>query len=244
LLEYNISLQHTDDLAIIDVGGPGRSNYIPAELCNIEPGEPHLGKVGPKETSDMLKVASRKPAENTAIIMENGLPRLGYKPSTSVLQSFNIHLASQMAIIPGRELLLPSVTYGKGTPRVQNGSWNILDVKFHHGAKMTNWKVLVMRDGMDAYSFSGPRDERLISFIKAFANKCRNSGMEVGNEPPHIVPTDQLPPEPTILVGIDVTLLGPAVFQGHRLSPASSLALIGTLCNSRRVCISRRASRR
>ncbi|KAI0265235.1 hypothetical protein BGY98DRAFT_1103163 [Russula aff. rugulosa BPL654] len=211
LKKYNISLQHADDLAIIDVGGPGRSNYIPAELCNIEPGEPHLGKVGPKETSDMLEVASRKPAENTAIIMENGLPRLGYKPSTSVLQSFNIHLASQMAVIPGRELPLPSVTYGKGTPRVQNGSWNILDVKFHHGAKMTNWKVLVVRDGMDAYSFSGPRDERLISFIKAFANKCRNSGMEVGNEPPHIVPTDQLPPEPTILVGIDVTLLGPAV---------------------------------
>ncbi|KAI0273255.1 hypothetical protein BGY98DRAFT_1188925 [Russula aff. rugulosa BPL654] len=44
--------------------------------------------------------------------------------------------------------------------------------------KMTNWKDLVMRDG----------------FIKAFANKCRNSGMEVGNEPPHILPTDQLPP--------------------------------------------------
>jgi hypothetical protein len=34
-------------------------------------------------------------------------------------------------------------------------------------AKMTNWKDLVMRDGVDAYSFSGPRDERLISFIKA-----------------------------------------------------------------------------
>ncbi|KAI0273257.1 ribonuclease H-like domain-containing protein [Russula aff. rugulosa BPL654] len=172
LKKYNISLQHADDLPIIDVGGPGRSNYIPANSR-------------PKETSDMLKVASRKPAENTAIIMENGLPRLGYKPSTSVLQSFNIRLASQMAVIPGRELPPPSVTYGKGTPRVQNGSWNILDVKFHHGAKMTNWKVLVVRDGVDAYSFSGPRDERLISFIKAFANKCRNSGMEVRRSQKH-----------------------------------------------------------
>ncbi len=93
----------------------------------------------------MLKVASRRPAENTTIIMENGLPRLGYKPSTSVLQSFNIRIASQMAVIPGRELPPPSVTYGKGVPRVQNGSWNIL-------------------------------------------------GMDVGNEPPAILPTDQLPP--------------------------------------------------
>ena len=193
-LEYNISLQHADDLPIIDVGGPGRSNYIPAELCDIEPGEPHLGKLGSKETSDMLKVASRKAAENTAIIMDNGLPRLGYKPSTSVLQSFNIRLANQMAVIPARELPPPSVTYGKGTPRVQNGSWNILEVKFHNGGKMTNWKVLVVRDGVESLSFTGPRDERLISFIKAFANKCKNSGMDVGNEPPAILPTDQLPP--------------------------------------------------
>ncbi|KAH9987974.1 Piwi-domain-containing protein [Russula vinacea] len=144
--KYNITLQHADDLPIIDAGGPGRPNYIPAELCDIEPGEPHLGKLGPKETSDMLRVASRRPAENTTIIMNNGLPRLGYQPSTSVLQSFGICIAKQMAVIPGRELPPPSVTYGRGVPRVQNGSWNILDVKFHQGGKMTNWKVLV-RDG-------------------------------------------------------------------------------------------------
>ena len=192
--EYNITLQHADDLPIIDAGGPGRPNYIPAELCDIEPGEPHLGKLGPKETSDMLRVASRRPAENTTIIMNNGLPRLGYQPSTSVLQSFGICIAKQMAVIPGRELPPPSVTYGRGVPRVQNGSWNILDVKFHQGGKMTNWKVLVVRDGVEALSFSGPRDERLINFIKAFANKCRSSGMDVGHEPPIVLPTDQLPP--------------------------------------------------
>jgi eukaryotic translation initiation factor 2C len=142
----------------------------------------------------MLKVASRRTAENTAIVMDTGLPRLGYKPSTSVLQSFNICLANQMAVIPGRELPLPSVTYGKGVPRVQNGSWNILDVKFHQGAKMTNWKVLVVCDGVESLSFSGPRDEKLINFIKAFSNKCRNSGMDVDNEPPAILLTDQLLP--------------------------------------------------
>ena len=142
----------------------------------------------------MLRVASHRPAENTSIIMNNGLPRLGYQPSTSVLQSFGICIAKQMAVIPGRELRPPSVTYGRGTPRVQNGSWNILDVKFHQGGKMTNWKVLVVRDGVEALSFSGPRDERLINFIKAFANKCRSSGMDVGHEPPIVLPTDQLPP--------------------------------------------------
>jgi eukaryotic translation initiation factor 2C len=193
-VEYNITLQHGDDLPLIDVGGPGRPSYIPAELCEIEPGEPHLGKLGPKETSDMLRVASRRPADNTAIIMESGMQRLGYNPSTPVLNSFRIRVASQMVIVPGRELPAPSVTYGRGVPRVQNGSWNILDVKFHIGARMRNWKVVVVRDGVEALSFKGPQDERLINFIKAFANKCKNSGMDIGNEPPTIKASDQLPP--------------------------------------------------
>jgi len=192
-VEYNIALQHGDDLPIIDVGGPGRPSYIPAELCDIEPGEPHLGKLGPKETSEMLRVASRRPADNTAIIMESAMQRLGYNPATAVLNSFSIRVARQMIVVPGRELPPPSVTYGKGVPRVQNGSWNILDVKFHVGGRMRNWKVLVVRDGVEALSFKGPQDGRLISFIKAFNNKCKNSGMDVGNDPPAILATDQLP---------------------------------------------------
>ena len=193
-VEYNITLQHGDDLPIIDVGGPGRPSYIPAELCDIEPGEPYLGRLGPKETSEMLRVASRRPAENTAIIMESAMQRLGYNPATAVLNSFNIRVARQMIVVPGRELPPPSVTYGRGVPRVQNGSWNILDVRFHVGGRMKNWKVLVVRDGVEALSFKGPRDERLITFIKAFNDKCKKSGMDVGNEPPVILATDQLSP--------------------------------------------------
>jgi hypothetical protein len=126
--------------------------------------------------------------------MESGMHRLGYNPAAAVLNSFQIRVANQMVVVPGRELPPPSVTYGKGVPRVANGSWNILDVKFHLGGRMKNWKVLVVRDGVEALSFKGPRDERLINFIKAFANKCKNSGMDVGNEPPAILATDQLPP--------------------------------------------------
>ncbi|KAI0248543.1 Piwi-domain-containing protein [Lactifluus subvellereus] len=191
--KYNIQLQYADNLPLIDVGGPGKVSYIPAELCNIEIGEPHLGKLNPKETSDMLKAASRRPAENAGIIVENGLQRLGIAPSSSVLDAFRVHVSNQMVIVPGRELSPPSVTYGKGQTRVQNGSWNILDVKFHHGGKMPNWKVLVVRDGVAALTFRGPGDERLIGFIKAFATKCRNSGMAVGAEPPAILPTEELP---------------------------------------------------
>ena len=180
-------------MPLIDIGAPGKPCYIPAELCTIEPGEPHLGKLGPNETSEMLRVASRRPAANAGLIMGTGLTQLGINPASSVLGNFGIRISTQMTVIPGRELPPPSVTYKKGNPRVAFGSWNIMDVKFHHGAKMGNWKVLVVRDDVAALSFDGPGDPRLSGFIKAFADKCKSSGMDIGTGPPVTKPTQPLP---------------------------------------------------
>jgi eukaryotic translation initiation factor 2C len=180
-------------MPVIDVGAPGKPSYIPAELCTIEPGEPHLGKLSPTETADMLRVAGRKPGANAVLITGTGLPRLGIDPATPVLSNFGIRISTQMTVIPGRELPPPSVTYSKGPLRVANGSWNIMDVKFHQGAKMGNWKVLVVRDGVESLSFNGPNDPRLSGFIKAFADKCRNSGLNIGTGPPVTKPTAALP---------------------------------------------------
>jgi len=181
-------------MPLIDLGAPRKPRYIPAELCEIEPGEPHFGKLSPNETTEMLRVASRKPGANATLIVGTGLPRMGINPATSVLGNFGIRISTQMTVIPGRELPPPKVTYSKGFAKVANGSWNIMDIKFHHGAKMGNWKVLVVRDGVEALSFQGAGDPKLTTFIKAFADKCGKSGMNIGTGPPVIRPTDQLPP--------------------------------------------------
>ncbi|KAI0313100.1 Piwi-domain-containing protein [Amylostereum chailletii] len=187
--KYNITLRRPD-LPVVDVGSPGKATYLPAEICTIEPGEPHLGKLSPQETSDMLRLANRRPAINAHHIVQQGLPKLGLDGSNSLLAEFGIKVSSQMTIVPARELQPPRVTYLKGTPRVNNGSWNILDVKFHHGARINNWKVLVVIDGPPV--FQGPNDPRMMNFLKAFAEKCKNSGIAVAR-PPQIVPA-RLPP--------------------------------------------------
>ena len=178
-------------MPLIDVGIPGKSSFIPAELCEIEPGEPHFGKLSPTETSEMLRVASRRPGANASLITGTGLPLLGIDPAAPVLDNFGIRISTQMTVIPGRELPAPSVTYRKGALRVANGSWNILDVKFHQGARMGSWKVLVVRDGAD--TFNGPGDPALHTFIKAFADKCKNSGLDIGTGPPVTRATQPLP---------------------------------------------------
>lgn len=191
LSEYNVTLRHADDIPVVDVGGPGKKTYLPAELCTIEPGEPHLGKLSPDETSQMLRYAGRKPGVNAHLIVNEGLPKLGLSAGTPVMREFGVTVVGQMAIVPARELPPPSVTYRQGTPKVANGGWNILNVKFHTGGNLTNWKVLVVRE--QGKGFSGPDDPSMLGLLQAFSKKCNDSGMTVPTGPPQIVPTPVLP---------------------------------------------------
>ncbi|TFY68777.1 hypothetical protein EVG20_g3426 [Dentipellis fragilis] len=191
--KHRITLRHAD-LPIIDIGGPSKSTYIPAELCTIQPGEPYFSKLSPTETSEMLRAANRKPAHNATLIVDRGLGKLGYTPGTpSVLGAFGVSVSNEMTVIPARELPPPSVDYRQGRLNVANGSWNILNVKFHAGGNLSGWKVMIVRDGgRDA--FQGPNDPQLTGLLKAFAAKCGNSGMQVPPGPPQVIPTAQLPP--------------------------------------------------
>ncbi|KAH9017046.1 Piwi-domain-containing protein [Lactarius hengduanensis] len=189
---YGIKLKEADTLPLIDIGNSGKPVYVPAELCTIERGEPFFGRLGRNETTSMLRYASRKPAVNAQLIVERGLPRLGYTPTTPVLDAFGVHVSGEMSVIPARELPPPKVTYAKGSPRVEGGSWNLRDVKFHRGSKAPNWMVLVVRDGVEELSFNGTNDPRLLGFLNAFANKCRSSGMDLALKPSSILETDDL----------------------------------------------------
>ena len=140
----------------------------------------------------MLRYASRKPSENAKLIVEQGLSRLGYTPTTPVLDAFGVRVSDEMTVTPARELPPPSVTYAKGSLRVQGGSWNLRDVKFHRGSKAPNWVVLVIRDGVKEFSFAGPRDPRLVTFLDSFANKSRSSGMDLALKPSSVLATEDL----------------------------------------------------
>ena len=167
---------------------------MPAELCEIEPGEPRLGRLGPKESAAILRCASRKPAVNAQLIAERGLSCLGYAPGTPVLEAFGVRVSSEMSVIPARELPPPKVTYSKGSVQVKNGSWNLRNVKFHRGAKASNWKVLVVRDNADGIALNDPSDPRLGNFLDAFVSKCRSSGIDLSPRPSAILQTDELLP--------------------------------------------------
>ncbi|KAG1898378.1 Piwi domain-containing protein [Suillus fuscotomentosus] len=185
----HITLRHADDLPVVDISGPNSkfSIYVPAELCEIEPGQPFRGRLNEKETSNMIRFACNPPKVNADAIIENGLPTLGFTPGTlgSPLSGFGITVDNNMAVVPGRELPPPRLTYeAGGRPlNVSNGSWNILDVKFHNGGAIKSWWVMVVREKDGRSVFSGADDPVLTGIWRGFGEKCRNSGISLGSQP-------------------------------------------------------------
>jgi hypothetical protein len=153
----------------------------------------------------MIRYACNPPGVNADAIVNRGLPILGLTPQSlsTTVNGFDVSISTEMTVIPARELPPPRLSYKVGSANVQNGSWNILDVKFHRGSTVASWWVLVVRDGPTSM-INDPKDPQLINLCKGFAAKCERSGMKVLN-PPRILATQLLPPiqDPTRTGSID-----------------------------------------
>ncbi|EIW78043.1 Piwi-domain-containing protein [Coniophora puteana RWD-64-598 SS2] len=193
--KYKITLRNANDLPVVDISGPNSRNAIivPAELCEIEPGQMY-GKLSDKETASMIRYACRRPIENATSIVNEGFPSLGFTPDTfgDPARAFGLSVVGDMATVPGRELPPPKLSYSGGKPLfAKNGAWNILEVKFHKGADVRSWWVLVVNDQRPV--FQGPNDQALTAIWRGFGEKLRKSGVRLQTSPT-LIATDQLPP--------------------------------------------------
>lgn len=175
--------------------GGAKTNYLPAEVCEILPGQPFRGKLSDEHTASMITAACKPPNVNAAAIVGAGLNELGFRQGTPLLGAFGISIGSEMAVVPGRILQAPGIRYGQGTPKVdERASWNLRDVKFAVGGKLTGWAVLVLHDGNHRDEFSGTNDPELRNIVNGFAQMCRTSGMNVDRAEPAYT-SCQLPPK-------------------------------------------------
>ncbi|KAJ6510612.1 argonaute-like protein [Mycena sanguinolenta] len=189
LKKYGIELEHPDDLPVVDIGGAKKTVYVPAELCEIE-WQPFRGKLSDSETAQMIKYACNPPRFNAEAITTKGFPILGLNPAEAPINGFNIKIDPEMAVIPARELNPPSLTYSSGSASARNGSWNIMKVKLHRGAVVTNWAVLIVRDGREM--LKGPGDERLKNLVTKIREKLQNSGLTISDDLPKLLMTRPL----------------------------------------------------
>jgi eukaryotic translation initiation factor 2C len=187
--EYGIKLAHPDDLPVINIGKKERSVFIPAELCEIEAGQPYRGKLTEDETTQMLRYATHRPSVTADLIVNRGLPKL----NMTSLPAFGVEINPEMTNGPARLRPPPRISYGKGNPNVRSGSWNIVDIKFNRAAAVQSWWVVVINDGRSM--FQGPSDPSLQNLVKGFAQKLRNSGLSVPAALPKLIPITLPPPQ-------------------------------------------------
>lgn len=190
LKKYQIKLKYPADLPVVDIGGPKKVIWVPAELCDILPGHPY-GKLNDKETAQMIRYACNPPRVNAESIANEGFPTLGLAPAVSPITGFDISISTEFAVIPARELRPPRLTYKAGNANIRDGSWNILDVKFHRGARVASWWVVVIRDGQN--TLGGPDDPRLQGLVEGFSRKCARSGIAMPEGRPRLIPVTLMP---------------------------------------------------
>ncbi|KAJ7915348.1 argonaute-like protein [Mycena leptocephala] len=176
--KHGIKLAHPADLPVVDIGSANRANYVPAELCEIEAGQPYRGKLSDVETAQMIRAACRLPRANAEAITRAGLPLLGLSPLRTPIGGFGI--AS------------PGLTYAMGKAAVMNGSWNIRNVQFHRGAVVASWWVLVVRDGPRTSQETTGTDPALKNLVTKFRAKLQQCGMKVGGDPAKTLVTPPL----------------------------------------------------
>jgi len=81
---YNRVLQHPE-LPVVNCGNRENPMYLPAEVCVVFPGQPSKAKLDGTQTQQMIRHAVRKPWENAASIVAEGIQTVGLDQNSNLL---------------------------------------------------------------------------------------------------------------------------------------------------------------
>ena len=70
---------------MVNVGSRDNPSYLPAQVCNVKPGQPANSKLSPAQTQQMIGFAVRKPLYNAQSIVSSGGQLLGFEPTNPTL---------------------------------------------------------------------------------------------------------------------------------------------------------------
>ncbi|CAI7659783.1 unnamed protein product [Penicillium viridicatum] len=170
---YNKKLKYGDDLPIVNVGNYDRPVYLPAELCEVLPGQPFKPEPAMVQRQNMIKFSCRRPPQNYASIMTEGLDIMGI--SQGHTRAVGIQPGKEMITVPARILNPPNLLYGgRKAANPRNGSWNLIGTKFYQGANIQKWTCLSIRRRGSTSKLENPERE-----MDAFYRKLRDHGLSL-----------------------------------------------------------------
>lgn len=131
----------------------------------------------------MIKFSCRRPPQNYASIMTEGLDILGI--SEGHTKVVGIKPGKEMITVPARILNPPNLLYGgKKTTNPRNGAWNLVGTKFSQCASIKKWTCLWIRKQGAREKLTDPE-----TAIDMFYRRMRDHGLSL---PPPTKPYMQI----------------------------------------------------
>lgn len=176
--QYNLKLRFPK-LPCLAVGSSQRSIFLPMECCRIPSGQRYMRKLDGQQTSDMIKIANRKPQERMGSIHRaTGL----LKQHTEYLDEFKMGFGQELLTVNGRVLEPPTIFYGKQSRepemRPSQGAWNLKDKCVEIGCTVNSWAVLV---------FGRANESEVQAFVRELVITCQDTGVRVEMARPPIL---------------------------------------------------------
>ncbi|KAI8610686.1 Piwi domain-containing protein [Chytriomyces sp. MP71] len=180
--KYGVHLMHPWLPCV--VCGPKNDVILPMEVCFVRRNQRHIGKLNDQQLADIVKLTAVMPEYRKERVLD-GMRQLHGTGGAgdAVLHNWGVHIQPEMAVIEGRILAPPPLTFGPGhnpatdwrqviTPT--DGTWRIgRNLRFASPATLSTWAVAVFGD-------PGNFPMHTVSlFVKNIMTACVGLGMEV-----------------------------------------------------------------
>ncbi|KAI1269183.1 RNA interference and gene silencing protein [Xylariaceae sp. FL1019] len=189
---YSITIKDPT-LPVVNIGRKDDPAYVPAQVCRVRAGQPAGTRLSSSQTQQMITFAVRRPNDNLQSIEMPCRRLLGFEPTNSTLNAFNLNVLPGLLTVPGRVLVAPGINYfGRRVVHPRDAQWNMKDVKFDATPSLPSWTYLrISRQGKG----SPWRDNNtFITKMNQLQSQLRAGGMAVTDYAPgkHITisPTD------------------------------------------------------
>lgn len=138
---------------VLNVGTRRNPIYMPSELCRIKSLQTYDKKLSPKATDMIREFAVRYAPENARTIESNGIGLL-QQNCNQILDAFKVNVNPSMITVSARVLQGITLQYSGGkTAQPKDGSWNMIETKFHLGATVPSWTYLWIKTGDNGGNF-------------------------------------------------------------------------------------------
>ncbi|KAI0831166.1 Piwi domain-containing protein [Trametes gibbosa] len=187
--KYNCRVRYPEIVGI----RTGSSAIIPAEFCDVVPGQVFRKKMSPAVQNEFLRFSTQKPNERLRDIQNavGGQGQLFDYGTSDFVRASGMAISTQAISIPGLVLAPPTIRYGNGDMTIAHkaGSWNVVGKRFVQPSSLRFWGVAV---------FDNEKSNEVWKFVAKLIGNLEKAGLRIVNREPPIVIGNPLDPARTL----------------------------------------------